>query len=155
MRYLEQLLAAQGCDIAALDLVAHEHGAAGPQQSGLAVLDDEAKACYRRRLAEVDEDIAEAEALNDPARADLSHRDRDFLIAELSRAVGLGGRDRLNGSDAERARTSVFRAITYATKRIDDSSPLLADHLRRAVSTGTWCCYTPDPLAPVEWHLDA
>ena len=153
LRYLEQLLASPGRDVAALDLVAHEHGGAGPRQSGLVVLDDEAKECYRRRLVEVDEDIAEAEAMNDPARADLARRDRDYLIAELGRAVGLGGRDRLEGSDAERARTSVFRAITYATRRLDQAHPLLADHLRRAVSTGTWCCYTPDPLAPVEWRL--
>ncbi|MGA8847044.1 MAG: hypothetical protein WB471_10560 [Nocardioides sp.] len=153
MRYLEELLTSPGLDIAAIDLVDREHGSPGPYQRGIPVLDDEAKQCYRRRLAEVDEDIAEAEDLNDLARADLSRRDRDYLIAELGRAVGLGGRDRLIGSDAERARTSVFRAITYAAKKIEQSNPLLADHLRRAVSTGTWCRYTPDPLAPVEWRL--
>ncbi|WP_323794011.1 hypothetical protein, partial [Nocardioides sp.] len=153
LRYLERLLAAPGREVAALDLVAHEHGGAGPRQSGLVVLDDEAKECYRRRLAEVDEDIDEAEAFNDPDRADLARRDRDYLVAELSRAVGLGGRDRLESSDAERARTSVFRAIAYALKRIEAVSPLLADHLRRAVSTGTWCSYSPDPLAPITWTL--
>ncbi len=155
LRYLERLLAAPGRELAALDLVAHENGGDRPAQSGLPALDDEAKASYRRRLAEVDDDIAEAEERGDATRAELARLDRQYLVAELSRAVGLGGRTRLVGSDAERARTSVFRAIAYATARLDERLPALGEHLRRSVSTGTWCCYRPDPLAPVVWDVGA
>jgi hypothetical protein len=48
---------------------------------GLPVLDDEARDAYRRRLAEVDDDIEEAERMNDLGRLELAKRDRDYLIA--------------------------------------------------------------------------
>ena len=155
-RHLGRLLKRPGEDIAALDLVLAERGSTpgDPEpQWGLPALDEQARSAYRRRLTEVEEDIAEAEANNDPVRAELARRDRDFLLAELSRAVGLGGRIRQEGSDAERARMSVFRSIRYAIDRIAEHDPRLAEHLRRGVTTGTTCCYTPDPLAPVSWDV--
>lgn len=154
-RHLARILADPGQDVAAVDLVAAARGTSADDfepQWGLPALDDQARAAYRRRLADVDDDIAEAEANNDLGRADQARRDRDFLLAELGRAVGLGGRVRQEGSDAERARTSVFRSIRYALDRIADHDPRLAEHLRRSVSTGTWCRYDPDPLAPVTWE---
>jgi hypothetical protein len=39
---------------------------------------------------------------------------QDFLVAELARAVGLGGRDRRAASHAERARLNATRAIRAA-----------------------------------------
>jgi hypothetical protein len=48
---------------------------------GSPVLDDQARAAYRRRLSEVDEDIAEAEETHDLARLSLAQRDRDYLVA--------------------------------------------------------------------------
>ena len=155
-RHLARLLGRPGEETSALDLVLAERGSTpeGPApQLGLPALDEQARAAYRRRLTDVDEDIAEAEANNDNARAELARRDRDFLLAELGRAVGLGGRTRQIGDDAERARTAVFRSIRYAIDRLDDHSPRLAEHLRRGVATGTWCRYLPDPLAPVEWDV--
>lgn len=155
-RHLARLLAEPGREIAAVDLAVAERGAdsASPApQLGLPALDDLAREAYRRRLQEVDEDIEEAEANNDPGRAELARRDREFLLAELSRAVGWDGRPRPVGSDAERARTAAFRSIRYAIDRLGDHSPELAMHLRRAVSTGTWCRYDPDPLAPVVWDV--
>jgi hypothetical protein len=38
--------------------------------------------------------LEEAEAFNDPARATRARQEMDFLVEELARAVGLGGRDR-------------------------------------------------------------
>ena len=99
----------------------------------------------------MDEDIAEATAIHDTDRARLAEHDREFLIAELSRAVGLGGRIRTVGADAERARTSVFRAMRYAIEQLAAVDPALGEHLRRCVRTGSWCCYAPDPLASVTW----
>ena len=51
---------------------------------GLPTLDEEAKASYRRRLAEVEDDIAEAQRNHDDARRELAERDRDYLVAELT-----------------------------------------------------------------------
>ena len=73
--------------------------------------------------------------------------------AELSCAVGLGGRHRSVGGDAERARTSVTRSIRYALARLADHHPPVAAHLDQCVRTGTYCSYVPDPLVRVEWHL--
>jgi tetratricopeptide (TPR) repeat protein len=66
------------------------------------MLDATAKAAYRARLAELRAEIEEAEGGNDPARAAKARDELDFLVAELARAVGLGGRDRRAASHAER-----------------------------------------------------
>jgi cytochrome c-type biogenesis protein CcmH/NrfG len=73
------------------------------------LLDARAKAAYRRRLSEIDEDLAEALAIGETARAAQAEAERDILMRELSRAVGLGGRSRRAGSAAERARSAVTR----------------------------------------------
>ena len=71
-------------------------------RTGIPVLDEQARTAYRRRLTEIEADIEDATRCNDLGRLELAERDRDFLIAELSRAVGLGGRFRSVGSDVER-----------------------------------------------------
>ena len=61
------------------------------------MLDARAKDAYRRRLAEIDEDLEQAQAIGDGERAAQADAERDFLLRELSRAVGLSGRDRRAG----------------------------------------------------------
>jgi hypothetical protein len=164
MQYLTRLLAAPGREFHALDLVTAVHGVAGgtapAPEDGLRVgagdagplLDEQARQAYRRRLAEVDEDIAEAEEMADLERAALARADRDHLVAELARAFGLHGRGRTSASTSERARVSVTRAIRYALKRIAEQHPVLAEHLARTLRTGTYCAYEPDPRATVTWQ---
>ena len=165
LRYLARLLADPGREFHVLDLVAVENGTlevdrradaselGGEAGAGLPVIDVQAREAYRRRLAEVDEDIEDADRMNDAGRLELAQRDRDYLVAELTRAVGLGGRHRAVGSTAERARTSVTRSLRYALRRLAEHHPGLATHLEHAVRTGTYCSYTPDPLAPVVWEV--
>jgi len=164
VRYLAELLASPGRDIHALDLVAAVEGhrpAPGPAMEGLSVaaddagpaLDERAKVEYRRRLAELETGLDEAEAWNDPERAARLREERDFLARELAAAVGLGGRDRPQASNAERARVNVTRAIRAALDRIAENSPELGRHLTAAVHTGTFCSYRPDPLSPVSWSV--
>src|SRR6516162_3548526 len=151
-RYIEHLIRSRGQEIAATDLVGMEQPGAEIDQLGLPALDEQARDAYRRRLAEIEEDIAEAAANNDIVRVELAARDRDFLVAELARAVGLSGRIRTVSDSAERARTSVFRAIHYAIDRIAQVEPALARHLRGSIRTGTTCCYQPDPIALIRWE---
>ena len=125
----------------------------GPAGAGLPVIDDEAREAYRRRLAEVDEDIEEATRRNDLGRVELAERDRDYLIAELAGAVGLGGRARSTGGTSERARTSVTRSLRYSLGRLAEHHPAVATHLEQSVHTGTYCTYTPDPLATIRWEI--
>jgi hypothetical protein len=169
MGYLARLLAVPGQELHALDLA----GAPGtPRRSGGRtnltngdgldadpfgtvgpLLDPEAKAAYRSRLAELESELAEAEEWNDPERAARLRDEKGSLVAELSHAVGLGGRDRQSGSAAERARLSVTRAVRSAMQRIGEQHPELGAHLSATVRTGTFCSYTPDPRTTVAWDL--
>lgn len=129
--------------------------AGGRGDAGLPVIDREARQAYRRRLQEVEQDLEDAHANHDLGRVELAERDREFLLAELSGAVGLGGRSRTTGGSAERARGSVGRCIRYAICQLDDDLPDLAEHLRTSLQIGTYCAYRPDPLASVAWTTTA
>ena len=167
MRYVARLLAEPEREFHVLDLVADEAGVSAPvdidtQEPGLSslglgdagpLLDARAKDAYRRRLAEIDEDIEEARTLGDRARAAQADVERDLLARELSRAVGLGGRDRQAGSASERARASVTRAVRQALIRVREHHESLGMHLDRTIRTGTYCAYEPDPRAPVVWKF--
>ncbi|MGH2546166.1 MAG: ATP-binding protein, partial [Actinomycetota bacterium] len=166
LRYLARLLGEPGREFHVLDLVTMESGAAGGPggrgEPGLTVtrptglgplLDAGAKEAYRRRLRDLEEEIEEAREDGDPARALRLEREREFLIAELARAVGLGGRDRKTAAPAERARVSVTRAIRAALTRIREHNRTLSNHLDRTVRTGTYCSYQPDPRAPADWRV--
>jgi hypothetical protein len=117
------------------------------------LLDAKAKAAYRARLGELEAELEEAQRWNDPGRAATAAAERDFLVAELARAVGLGGRDRRAASHAERARLNVTRAIRAAMAHLARANPPLGRHLAATVRTGRYCCYTPDPRAPITWEL--
>ena len=162
LRYLARLLGEPGRELHALELVAAERRAGPAARSfepGLStfaradagvVLDSRAKAEYGRRLAELDEELDQARAFSDPAAR--AEEERDFVVRELADAVGLGGRDRRMGSPSERARVSVTRAIRSALARIREHGPALGDHLERTIRTGSFCCYAPDPRAPIDWR---
>jgi tetratricopeptide (TPR) repeat protein len=153
-RYIARLLDEPGREFHVAELVRLESGTAGSGgvDLGLPILDETAKQAYRRRLIDIDDDIADADAANDIVRAELARRDREYLVAELQRAVGLGGRDRTVGDDTERARVSATRSIRYALDRLAEFAPAVASHLRRHVRTGTYCVYEPDALHPVSWR---
>lgn len=163
-RYLGQLVGRCDQEMHVLDLVStgHEPAAVSPGdgnglrtgfQPGLPLLDNAARDAYRRRLRDVDEDIADAEAAHDLGRLEQAEHDREHLVAELSRAFGLGERLRRVGGDVERARSSVTRSLRYALRRLSEAHPDLGAHLDRHIETGTYCSYRPDPLHPLTWDL--
>jgi tetratricopeptide (TPR) repeat protein len=159
MRYLARLLAEPGREYHVLDLVAAETGSGAPGDPPRSVLGDagemidaRAKDAYRRRLAEIDDDIAQARAAGDAEREAQADAERDFLVRELAHAFGLSGRGRRAASASERARAAVTRAVRQAIARIGDHHPRLGEHLGRTVRTGTYCAYLPDPHAPVGWE---
>ena len=119
------------------------------------ILDDVAKDSYRRRLAEIEEDMDEARSMGDVDRVEQAMLEREFLIKELSRAVGLGGRDRQVSSNSERARVSVTRAIRHAISRLEQHDAALAEHLTRTIHTGTYCSYMPDSRAGSKWRISS
>jgi tetratricopeptide (TPR) repeat protein len=159
------LLATPGRGVAALDLAGgHRPSAVGPGStiSGLGLrveshageaLDAEARAQYQARLADLEEEIAAAEADNDGEWASRSRTERDFLLTELAAAVGLGGRPRRVLDPAERARKAVTWRVHDAIEHIEKAHPALGRHLRRSVRTGSFCAY--DPAEPTAWRLSA
>jgi hypothetical protein len=77
----------------------------------------------------------------------------DLVARELACAVGLGGRSRVVGSSAERARVNVTRTIRDAMRRIAEQDVWVGHHLETCIRTGTFCCYRPDPGVAVRWAL--
>ncbi|HWJ82044.1 MAG TPA: hypothetical protein VNS55_07395 [Nocardioides sp.] len=146
--HLARLVGDPGREFPATDLAD-----ARTYESPLPVIDEETREAYRRRLADVEEDLAQAEQDHDEARIRLAERDRDYLLAELRGALGLGGRIRGTGGSSERARTAVTRSLRYALARIAEVHPDLGRHLSCTVRTGSGCSYVPDPLAPITWRV--
>jgi tetratricopeptide (TPR) repeat protein len=161
LRDIATLIAARGAEVHAADLVAADappsrraalepdltigEGDTGP------VLDERARAEYKERLGQLQEELQEAEENNDPERADRAREAIDFIAAELSSAYGLAGRARKAGDPAERARKAVTERIRDSLGRIEKVIPPLGRHLRRSIRTGTFCSYALDE--PVSWSL--
>ena len=119
------------------------------------MLDDQAKSAYRRRLSELREELDEAKELGNVERAEQAEQEIDALTSELSRAVGLGGRNRRAASASERARQSITKTIKAVVERIAQSDAPLGDLLSRCIKTGTFCSYEPDPDFPIAWEFGA
>jgi predicted ATPase len=147
---LARLLAAPGEEIHALDLGAAADGAA-PQGHAGEILDDEARAAYKRRIEELREERELAEAANDPVRAERAQEELEAIGDALTSAYGLGGRARKAGDQAERARSAVTWRIRSAISRVEAVHPALGRHLKNSVRTGTFCAYEPEQ--PVDWRL--
>jgi tetratricopeptide (TPR) repeat protein len=119
------------------------------------MLDEQAKVAYRRRLSELREELEEAKEQGNVERAEQAEQEIDALTSELSRAVGLGGRNRRAISASERARQSISKTIKTVLERITQNDAALGDVLARCVKTGTFCSYQPDPDFPIEWEFGA
>ncbi len=119
------------------------------------MLDEQAKVAYRRRLSELREGLEEAKERGNVERAEQAEQEIDALARELSRAVGLGGRNRRAISASERARQSVGKTIKSVLERIAQSDATLGDFFSRCIKTGTFCSYEPDPEFPIAWEFAA
>jgi len=148
--WLAVLLAHPGEDVYSLTL------SGAPTDTGSSptpLLDEQAKREYRGRLDELELAIHDAEAKHDIARAADGRAEHDVLVRELARAVGLGGRDRPGGSDAERARVRTTKALRHAIAGLARVDAELGRHLESTVRTGSFCSYTPTLAEPISWDV--
>ena len=170
LTYIERLLQHPGDEFHALDLV-NGPGSYVPDEgdaessatdTNLSVgrlgdsgemLDAKAKQEYKHRLVELKEELDEAKLRGKVERAAEIESEIDFLAHEISRAIGLGGRDRRAGSAAERARLNVTRAIKSAIDKIGEFSAELSELLDKSIHTGSFCSFTDDRQNPVEWRF--
>ncbi|WP_406630060.1 ATPase [Amycolatopsis sp. WGS_07] len=154
LRDLNFLLSRPGTEIPAAQLLSPDGGAeseATRTYSGDPVLDDTAKAAYRRRLDHLDEAIDAATLRGDDAKAAKLDTERAALLDELRTSTGLSGRTRRLGDETERARKAVTARIRDTLRKLTSLHPELADHLRTTVTTGSSCSYQPE--TPMTWRL--
>lgn len=147
MLHLAVLIANPGVEITAVDLAAGvdalgqaARNAAMPAQP---VLDRASVQRYRQRLAQLDDQIDDMEERGDGARAARARTEREWLLAELASATGLGGRARAFADNGERARLAVGKAIRRAIANVEATDPVVGAHLRGGVHTGIRCWYRP------------
>jgi tetratricopeptide (TPR) repeat protein len=117
------------------------------------LIDDQAKAVYRERLTELRKELERTKALADVEGAETAEKEIEELTRELSRAVGLGGRDRRAASASERARQTVTKTIRAAVERISESDAGLGEHFKRSIKTGYFCSYRPDQDSQIAWRF--
>ncbi len=122
------------------------------RHSTVPVLDPRARAEFRRRITDRDEDLTEAQAHHDLGRVERLESEREALLDELRRAAGHAGKDRgLGPSTVERARKAVTARLRDTIGRIEAVLPELGSHLDRSIITGTYCRY--QPTEPLTWDL--
>jgi len=153
LSYIQRLLQHPGEEFHALDLLSGPGASIGRAGDAGEMLDAQAKQDYKRRLIELREELEERRERGDHEGGAKVESEIDFLVDEMARAVGLGGRDRRAGSAAERARLSVTRAIKAAVQKISEHHSSLGEVLGRSVRTGLFCCYVPDPGVPISWRF--
>ncbi len=144
---LARLLALPGDQIHCLDLP----GRTVDRYAGDSALDAAARQELKARIQELQEELAEAEDMNDVGRAEQARDEMDRLIEALAKALGLGGRDRRLGNLSERARTTVTWRLRHAVRRLREVHEPLARHLDHSLRTGTFCTYGPEQ--PTTWRL--
>jgi non-specific serine/threonine protein kinase len=105
-------------------------------------------AAYRTRAQDLREELAEAQAFNDPERISRMREELEALADAMSRA------DDATSAAGERARINVTRAIKAAVRRIAEHEPELGHLLRGTVRTGAACSYHPDPGQPLDWDVN-
>lgn len=165
--YIAHLLANPGKEFHVIDLVGfaqseHCHLANGQAGSGLSsglhsdagpALDASSKASYRERLRDLRQELDEASSMGDSGKTAKAQEEIAFLSRELVRAVGLGGRDRRVGSEAERARLRVTNVIRSAIRKTAKQHPALGRYLSNSLRTGNFCSFEPDGRSPASWRL--
>ena len=141
LQMLARLIIQPETEIHVLDLSGISRAAADSDEGPM--LDSQARDEYRRRVAELQDELEEAEAMADVGRADALRTELDFITRELSKAFGLGGRARASGDAAERARVNVRRRIKDAVERIGEQLPEAGKYLENTIKTGRYCRYSP------------
>jgi len=114
-------------------------------------LDEKAKREYRNEIRRLQEEIDEAEEMNDSERVASLRESLDQILDHLSSVTDIYGRPRKLGSVTEKTRSAVTWRIRNAIKKIAQVHPALGAHLTNSIKTGTYCCYSPEK--PVQWAV--
>lgn len=139
--YLATLIASPGVDLHVLDLQT-------PGDSG-----SEVRAAARSRVADLRQELEEAESLGDSERAARASEELQLIEDSLVDLLGLGANGAA-GAAGERARLNVTRALRRALARITEADVPLGQELSLCVRTGRFCAYDPPPGRSITWSVD-
>jgi hypothetical protein len=147
---IARLVTVPGADIHVLDLMDGSDRSGRPGE----VADRQALDTYRKRLADVDDEIDEAARNNDFERVARLEAERQAVLDEVGRVSDVHGRARqFANHPAERARKAVAGRVRDAIRKLEPVLPDLAAHLHRTIVTGTYCRYRGDD--GVSWDVGA
>jgi hypothetical protein len=128
------------------------HGQPGIQPIDT-VIDRHALRDYRRRLSELEEELADAHDLHDDGRQAKAQWELEFLRRELSVNLGLDHKPRRVAPEIERARVSVTKSIWRSVDIISRGHEPLGRHLRVSINTGAYCSYRPESPESIRWTV--
>ncbi|HWE56639.1 MAG TPA: hypothetical protein VG435_14095 [Acidimicrobiales bacterium] len=146
MTYLAALLQTPSKERHVLDLAILE-GSSRAGRSDDPVIDRQAMRNYRARVQELSEVVAGG---GHGPRVEEARLEMESIRRLLKASTSWTGSARHFPTDQERARTSVRKALVRAIRATAESEPALAAHLESSVTTGSICCYRPDPAWQVE-----
>ena len=151
IHYLRALLISPGRDVPALELAGGGGSLVAPGSEP--AVDDATHRAYRSRLIELDGEVDRADRAGDPARAERAEIERQAILDELRRTMGLGGRPRVTSPEAERARVNVTRTLRATLDQIAQRAPKVGAHLQASIRTGRTCRYQPVAGGPARWTV--
>ena len=107
-------------------------------------IDGKAKQQYMHRIKDLQSEIDEAEDMNQIEKSRSLREEYDLILDHLSQSMGLDGKTRKIGSNAEKARSAVTWRIRNTIKKIQKEHPELGKHRSTSIKTGTFCSYQPE-----------
>lgn len=145
-QYLSYLLGQPGRDFPAVELLHAVSGATVVTVRGSAgeALDEQARAQYKARALEIQDELVEARSRNDSGRNAALREELELLADQMTAATGLGGRRRLVGDSSEKARKSVSAAVSRTVRQIAAAHKSLGEYLQKQISSGAALSYQGD-----------
>lgn len=115
------------------------------------ILDARAISAYRDKLKDIEEELDDAEERNDIGQFDSLSQQKEALIDQLSKSMGLNGRARKFKTPGEKARQAVSKTVIIALKSIKKEHKELSKHFETSLRLGFKCIYSPS--SHVLWNL--
>ena len=120
------------------------------------ILDTRAKDAYRRRLAEIEDDLSKRTPRATPSGPRKPTPKRHIPCLELRRAVGLGGLDRRAASRFSSAARCRGDSCRLPDDHSDQLAPsLVGQHLSRTIRTWATSWYFPYLSTRSDWRSEA
>jgi len=138
---IAQLIANSGKEIHVRSLIEGEVSEFFDRSQAIEVLDHQSLNHYRKRLNEIEKDKATAAVCLDETQYLKLETEEEFILKELNKATGLGGKTRSFNTDDEKARKTITARIRNSIKRIKSIHPALGSHLEQSILTGHYCSY--------------